>query len=1048
MRKSMMVASTIVLSALASIAGAQNLSVAPNAASLNRLAPQSAIAPTRVYVVQMAGEPSISYQGGEVGFEATAPRRGERYNSRLAKVRNYTEHLRDKQDRALSAVGASSRKVYSYSHAFNGFAARLTAVEAEKLRGNKDVMNVWEDRAVDLDTNNSPEFLGLLDRKDGLRTRLGLKGEDIVIGVLDSGAVQEHPSFADTITKPLPKFCDNPSWWQKPLCGFLEKFRTVRVYDAPRNWNGICQEGEAWAATDCNNKLIGARWFVDGFLAGRGSVVDGEFLSPRDSDGHGSHTASTAGGNEVTASLNGTPLAQISGMAPRARIAVYKTCWLSPGATNNSCFFSDSAAATDAAVADGVDVINFSVGTAFAFNDPQDLAFLRAVDAGVFVARSAGNEGPAPETVAAGEPWVTSVAASTQDGTAFAQAMSVNSPANVAGEYASLEGAITAPLALTGPKTDDLVAASPIDACTPLSNSIGGKIALIARGTCTFTVKIENAVNAGAAGVLMYTTPTASKTVMGGTATALTTSIPGVMIDNAPGVALLAELTAGNAVNVTLSASTYITEPLQGNIMADFSSRGPYPMETDWIKPDVTAPGVRILAAYAPEKADGSLGDLFQYLQGTSMSSPHVAGIGALLREAHPDWSPAAIKSALMTTARQNLVKEDGATPADPFDFGAGHIVPNDAVDPGLVYDAALFDYLAATCGTVSPLVTAGSCDFLAANGFSLDPANLNLPSIGVGELVGSKTIRRTVTNVSRNGRTKYRAEIEAPAGYEVSVSPSRLSLRRGETATYEVTITNVSAPPNEWRFGSLTWTARGGDDDDDRSSRGYAVRSPIAVNAVALSAPAEISGTGSNGSAQFDVGFGYTGPYTAQVHGLNSPLIVPGTVAQGGTAVIGINVPAGQALVRFALYDEYTSGQNDLDLDVLYCPGGTCISRIATSGGPTSREQVDAVFPQPGLYGIFIDGFATEGGNPADFALFVNGFGIVDDAGNMTASGPASAVVGGTGTVGVTWSGLATGAGAKYLGAVSHSDANGIIGLTIVSVDNDAGLGLGDLLP
>lgn len=1022
--------------ALAAPGLAQELRATPNVSSdLLRLDTSQNSAErleTKTYIVQLSGDPAVAYKGGVSGFAATAPDAGARYNSRASHVEQYVNHLISSHDRMLSTVGAGDRKLYSYCHTFNGFAARLTAAEADTLRGNKSVLNVWEDQAIEVETNNSPTFLGLLDPVEGLRTR-GLRGDDVIVGVLDTGAVQEHPSFADTKA--------------------FKKGTRVVYSDPPERWNGICQAGEAWAETDCNNKLIGARWFVDGFIAGTGGVVEEEFLSPRDSSGHGSHTASTAAGNEVTASLVGVPLAQISGMAPRARVAVYKVCWLAPGATNFSCFFSDSAAATDAAVADGVDVLNFSVGTAAAFNDPQDIAFLNAASAGVFIARSGGNSGPGAATINAGEPWVTSVAASTLDGTAFALAITINAPASVAGEYSALEGSITAPLIETGPITDDLLAADPIDACgAGLSNDIGGQIALIARGTCTFVEKIENAVNAGASAVIVYS-DSRPKTVMGGTASDLTRSVPGVMIDNADGLALLAELQANNTVNATLEAANFIPEPLDGNIMAGFSSRGPYVTESDWIKPDITAPGVRILAAHTPEPSDGSAGDFFQYLQGTSMSSPHIAGLGALVIQAHRGWSPAAVKSALMTTARQDVVKEDGATPADPFDFGAGHVDPNGAVDPGLVYDADLFDYLAVSCGTVTPLISAADCDFLASVGFSLDPADLNLPSIGIGELPGTKTIKRTVTNVGeRRGASVYHVEVDAPEGFKVEVSPQQLLVGHKKTASYEVTITNQTAPPGEWRFGSLTW----------RDGEGHEVRSPIAVNAIAIVAPPEVSGEGAAGTADFDITFGYTGDYTAGVHGLADAFLTLGTVEDdpgnsfqflgpGTTIAFIADLPAGTAFARWSLFNEYTSGNDDLDLYLFYCPNFLC-TQIDSSGNPDSNEEVSVTLPVTDEsiddpYVIFVHGFNTEGGTPADFIQFDWNFGVVDDRGNMTVTAPSSATIGETETVTVDWTGLLTGPGAKQLGAVSHSDASAIQALTLISIQNDAGAGLCDLV-
>ncbi len=1014
----------IVLAALATIvatgpASAQNFRKAPSdkAAAL-RLDPGQAVesrSDTKVYVVQMAAKPGMAYQGGLVGLAKTAPEPGARYNARSGAVQMYTEHLAQEQDALLASIGAGARKIYSYRHSLNGFAARLTAAEAAKLRKNKAVLQVWEDRAIPLDTNNSPKFLGLLNPQAGLRRLYNLQGQNIVIGMIDTGAVQEHPSFDGTGFQPL------------------------------NGWNGICQSGEGWADTDCNNKLIGARWFADGFLAVN-DVTEGEFLSPRDSDGHGTHTASTAAGNRVTASLGGTPLARISGIAPRARLAIYKACWQAPNAPSDSCFFSDTAAATDAAVADGVDVINFSVGTDYAFTDPQDIAFLFAADAGVFVARSAGNEGPGPESTAAGEPWVTSVGASTLTGTGFALAAAINSPGSVAGNYPALEGAITKSLAVSGPITDDLVAADPIDACTPIG-PIGGKIALIARGTCAFVVKVENAVNAGASAVLVYTSPSTNpKTVMGGVPTILTQSIPGVMIDNAPGLAILDAITNGATVNATLSDGLYVTEQLTGNIMAGFSSRGPYPTVPDWIKPDITAPGVRILAGDTPEPNDGSFGGFFQYLQGTSMSSPHIAGLAALVKQKHKNWTPAMIKSALMTTSRQNVFKEDGVTKADPFDFGAGHVDPNKAIEPGLVYNAGFFDYLAASCGTGTPLVSSDDCDLLESFGYPLDSADLNLPSIGIGELTGTRTVHRTVTNVGPEAT--YTTIRRAPPGFKMRVSPKSLHLLPDESASYEVTITNVSAPIGEWRFGSLSW------DDGDN----HVVRSPVAVNASALAAPVEVAGEGSDGGTSFDVTFGYDGAYTAGVHGLVDPYLTRGAVSDdpnnsfeffgpGTTLAYVLDLPEGTVYAQWSLFNEYVDAGHDLDLYLYYCPDFLC-TLIDSSGNGDSNERVSVTLPvtDPTIddpYVVFVHGYNTEGGAAAQFILFDwTDPGVGPDAGNMTVDAPTSATLGETATLDVNWAGLSTGAGAKQVGAISHEDGTGIKAVTIINVTNDPGEG------
>ena len=404
-------------------------------------------------------------------------------------------------------------------------------------------------------------------------------------------------------------------------------------------------------------------------------------------------------------------------------------------------------------------------------------------------------------------------------------------------------------------------------------------------------------------------------------------------------------------------------------------------------------------------------------------------------------------KSALMTTAYQDVFKEDGVTPADPFDMGAGHLNPNPALDPGLVYDAGFLDYLGFLCGNNPANISQGTCDFLVSIGIPTDPSNLNYPSIGVAELAGFETVTRYVTNVGPAGT--YNVSVSPPPGIDVFVDPASLPLAEGESASYEVTfIATGVAPADQWAFGSLTWS------DGTRS-----VRSPIAVKPVALAAPDEVAGTGTDGSLDFDVTFGYSGAYTAGTHGLAEADTQAGFVIDDPSndiesalatcdfstfpyACVGITwheytVPAGTAYARFSLFDEYVDGVDDLDLyvwrDSVDSVGGP--NYVGGSGSGTSAEEVNALLPDAGNYLIAVHGWGTDGPD-SNYTLFNWAFGLVDDRGNMTVNAPAAAALGVTETITVDWTGLT--AGTKYLGAVSHSDGSGLLGLTIVRVDTD----------
>ncbi|NQU29704.1 MAG: S8 family serine peptidase [Anaerolineae bacterium] len=941
---------------------------------------------------------------------------GEKVKPDSKKAKKYEKFLEDKHDKSLSDANASTAKVHDYTMALNGYSAVLTDSQAEAVKAQKDVLLVLEDQMRYKQTDSSPDFLGLTVKGGAYDS--GYTGEDVVVGIIDTGIWPEHPSFADDGSygpSPIP-----------PLDGTY--FPTCDFGNAAHNLND--------APFTCNNKLIGARQMLGTYRALIGADPD-EFDSARDDDGHGTHTASTAAGNaNVEASMYGMPLGTVSGIAPRARVIAYK------GLGNLGGFTSDLVSAIDQAVADGVDVINYSIGGGASLAGGDDIAFLFAANAGVFVATSAGNSGPGPKTVGGPGtiPWITTVGASTQErfyeGTAEL------------GNGEKYTGASITPTVDTAPLVDAEFAGG--DLCIPgtLDASVAGSIVLCRRGAIARADKSLAVFEAGGVGMIMYENTDDNSLFSD------THWVPSVHVDNTPGLEIKAYIASELAPTAKITSGESCSKEKSGKksgkksekkdsndctgtwpyapSMTYFSSRGPNSVAPDIIKPDITAPGIQILAGNSPFPDPGSYsGELFQAIAGTSMSSPHVAGIFALLKQAHPEWSAAAAKSALMTTAYQKVLDNDRKSNADPFDMGAGHADPGGRWDkkgsinnPGLIYDAGLFEYAAFTCGMDLGVFTSGSCNILEGIGVPFEPYNLNLPSIGVAEVPGSQTVIRTVTNVS-DKKVNFDAKVKAPKDYQVEVTPKKLKLNPGESATFAITITNKKAPVGEWRFGSLTW--KGG---------GYEVYSPIAVKAALFTAPAEVFGTDASGSASFDVNFGYSGVYTAAPHGLVADAPTNDDISQDpdqtypsgddGVGVDMISFPiSGAAFVRFELV---IPGPDDIDL-FLENSGGTIIA-ASTNGG--TDELIELFLPADDTYTMVVHGWSVPN-QPLPYTLHYWEVPLATGGSLSLDSAPASATLGTLGAIDVSWSGLASG---TYLGAVSHTGDVGLMGLTLVNVD------------
>jgi hypothetical protein len=939
----------------------------------------------------MIGDPVVAYKGDIQGLKATKPQRGKKINPNSPAVVNYVGYLEGKHNDALAQVGGG-RKVYGFYYSLNGFAAELSHEHAKQLASVDGVRAVSADEIRMLDTDNTPGFLGLTDA-GGLWDQLGgvgSAGENIIIGIVDGGVWPESLSFSD----------------RTGANGNASKDGKLSYQQIP-GWNGKCTPGEEFNASHCNQKLIGARYYNEGWGGDDGidATLPWEYNSPRDFGGHGSHTASTAGGNSnVPLTGLAAPLGSISGIAPRARIASYKVCWET--GTGGSCRTTDLVAAIDQAVADGVDVINYSIsGSRTNFLDPVEVSFLFAADAGVFVAASAGNSGPGASTVAHPSPWITTVAASTHDRPNLAD-VTLGNGTTYSGLSSNTAGAGPADVVygldvvLAGEDADEARRCFP---GTLDPAQVTGKIVLCDRGTIARVDKSLAVYMAGGIGMIHANVGPASLN-------ADLHSVPTVHVDHIDGAAIRTYVTTA----VTPTAEIF---PASGSapapVIASFSSRGPLLAgDGDLLKPDLSGPGVDVMAAVAPP---GNGGLDFSLYSGTSMSSPHIAGLAALLKNLHPDWSPMMIKSALMTTGYDLL------SGADPFAQGAGHVDPNNAADPGLVFDHGWIDWLGFLCGTGQ--LQAGYCPAIG-----IDPSDLNVASIAIGALAGVQTVERTVTNVS--DASEYYEFTDSVAGVDVTASPSSFTIDPGESVTVVLTLEVDTAPLNSYATGFVSW-------DGDN---GHTVRIPVAVRPVAIAVPAEVAASGTDGSLSFDVTFGYTGAYTAAAHGLEAATEMAGNVVQdpdqsfdrfdGFSTLHMVTVPAGTAFARFSLFDDYTDGNDDLDLYV-YRPNGTF---HGGSGSGTSAEQVNAAFPMAGDWFVFVHGWGTDGPD-TNYTLFSWSVSATPGGNLNIDSAPAAAVLGTTEPIDVSWAGLA--GGTKHLGAVSHSDGS-LLGLTLIAVDTD----------
>lgn len=695
--------------------------------------------------------------------------------------------------------------LYSYKNSFSGFAAKLSHSQAKAIADLPGVVCVMPNKILNMHTTHSWEFLQLNPSSpNGLLSR-GKMGEDIVVGVIDTGIWPESQSFNDSHMGPIPS-----------------------------RWKGICHEGELFNSSNCNRKIIGARWYIRAYEAELGPLNRSEvkeFLSPRDALGHGTHTSSTAAGLFVdNVSFIGLATGSARGGAPQARIAMYKVCW-----ATGDCSSADILAAFDDAIYDGVDVISVSLGSpppldAY-FQDPIAVGSFHALEKGIVVVCSGGNSGPFSETVINTAPWLITVAASTID-RSFPTAITLGNNQTFKGQsfYTKQHGVKFYRLVYAEDIASTDAAASRARTC-----EAGSLNATLAKGkfvlcfqTRTQRLSSDAALSVYSAkgiGVVYAQIPT--KTIIS------SPLIPCVQVDFEVGTSILSYIRTSRYPVLRIAAAETVLGKTLAPEIAYFSSRGPSSLSPSILKPDIAAPGVNILAAWTPVSPPSDMPRdrrvvNFNMASGTSMSCPHVSGIVSLLRALHPSWSPAAIRSALVTTASViddyalRIVAE--AAPhklADPFDYGGGHVNPNRAADPGLIYDMESADYIPFLCSmgyneSSMRLITGKPNECRKGSNPASD---LNLPSISISNLMGKFLASRTVTNVGPEC-SLYKVKVEPPPGVKVKVMPKVLSFNSTvKKLSFKIIFKPAFNLEGRYSFGALVWR-----------DHKHIVRTPIAV--------------------------------------------------------------------------------------------------------------------------------------------------------------------------------------------------------------------------
>ncbi|XP_031267269.1 subtilisin-like protease SBT3 [Pistacia vera] len=678
---------------------------------------------------------------------------------------------------SLSPADEAEMLLYSYNHVMHGFSARLTPSHLSELEKSPAHLATYPETFGKLFTTHTPKFLGL-QHNSGIWP-VASYGEGVIIGILDTGIWPESESFSDS---GMPSI--------------------------PQRWNGKCENGTIFSSSDCNRKLIGAQSFSKGIkAAGLKISKTYDFDSPRDFDGHGTHTSSTAAGNQVLGvSHFGYARGTARGIAPGAHVAMYKVLW---ARDTDASAASDVLAGMDQAIADGVDIMSLSIGfdqTPY-FKDVIAIASLSAIEKGIFVVCAAGNAG-ARNSIINGAPWITTVGAGTID-RSFTATVTLENDSDFEGISYFPQSIYITNASLYYGKGNISKAVCNHKALD--SNEVAGRVVL-----CDYSRKFDideqlREVNrSGAfAGIILSNTSYLFPDDF---------VIPSVILHTDSGTKVREYATREKGAKIK-SMRFLITKlgTKPAPQVAFFSSRGLNPISPSVLKPDILAPGVDVLAAVTPNVPFITIGNYdlvsdYELDSGTSMATPHVAGVAALLKAVHWEWSPAAIRSAIMTTAysidNTGSILKDETTglPATPLDFGAGHIDPNKAMDPGLIYDMDFQDYIEFLCGLRYNQNQMKAVIRRHHWNCSKQHTDLNYPSfIATFTNETMKSFSRNVKNVG-DPDSVYHANLEFPTGMRITIEPSTLTFTQKYQKQNFILSVEIGIKAPRVIYGFLKW--------------------------------------------------------------------------------------------------------------------------------------------------------------------------------------------------------------------------------------------------